>query len=261
MANRPFTAERQVMRKLDGVETLAASQAQLAGGGADTERILEAIQDLKQSIQADLKDMVAQGPAEPKPEPEPEPEPAPEEEEAAKPEAELKIVKNEVRALSVCIEQTKDEIAALYQSEGEDNRLTSVASYLDNIVQDTEKATGDILNLVEQVDEAAHNIRSSAPDSNTANQAEEIIDTIVKVFEACNFQDVTGQRITKVVNTLKFIDERISKIVEIWGEEDFLGGGREVEEPKGVDGLDAVVDAAPHEKEQISQDDIDALFD
>ena len=40
---------------------------------------------------------------------------------------------------------------------------------------------------------------------------------MIKIFEACNFQDLTGQRITKVVGTLKFIETHIVRMMEIWG--------------------------------------------
>ena len=40
---------------------------------------------------------------------------------------------------------------------------------------------------------------------------------VIKIFEACNFQDLTGQRITKVVATLKFIETHIVRMMEIWG--------------------------------------------
>jgi chemotaxis protein CheZ len=36
------------------------------------------------------------------------------------------------------------------------------------------------------------------------------------VFEVCNFQDLTDQRVSNVVMTLKFIEERISRLFEIW---------------------------------------------
>src|SRR5258707_15290454 len=40
---------------------------------------------------------------------------------------------------------------------------------------------------------------------------------VIKIFEACNFQDLTGQRITRVVGTLKFIETHILRMMEIWG--------------------------------------------
>ena len=39
-------------------------------------------------------------------------------------------------------------------------------------------------------------------------------------YTACSFQDITGQRTEKVVNVLRFIEQRINAMIEIWGVED-----------------------------------------
>jgi chemotaxis protein CheZ len=84
------------------------------------------------------------------------------------------------------------------------------------------------------------------------------------MFEACNFQDLCGQRTTKVVNTLKFIEERVERMMEIWGEDTF----DTVDHPEDVTAREA--ERAPVGEELhgpaehgggISQADIDALFD
>ena len=40
---------------------------------------------------------------------------------------------------------------------------------------------------------------------------------MVSIFEACNFQDLTGQRIKKVMTTMKFIENHITVMMDIWG--------------------------------------------
>ena len=47
--------------------------------------------------------------------------------------------------------------------------------------------------------------------------AVDIQDKVIQIFEACNFQDLTGQRITKVVSTLRFVEDRIMQMMDIWG--------------------------------------------
>ena len=47
--------------------------------------------------------------------------------------------------------------------------------------------------------------------------AADIQEQVVKVFEACNFQDLTGQRIGKVVRAFGFIEQRVDQMMEIWG--------------------------------------------
>jgi chemotaxis protein CheZ len=44
-------------------------------------------------------------------------------------------------------------------------------------------------------------------------------DATTKIYEACSFQDITGQRITKVVTTLKAIEAKIGHIIATFGAE------------------------------------------
>jgi chemotaxis protein CheZ len=81
----------------------------------------------------------------------------------------------------------------------------------------------------------------------------------MRIFEACNFQDLTGQRIAKVLATLKFIEERVAHMVEIWGGMDAL--------KTYTDGTnDSNRDPLLHgpkldgDHDHVSQDDVDALF-
>ena len=82
---------------------------------------------------------------------------------------------------------------------------------------------------------------------------------MVKVFESCNFQDLTGQRITKVVNTMKYIEERVNRVIEIWGQDDF-GDFDLPPDPKGLDNLDKTVTKAPQNANRVSQDEVDQIF-
>ncbi len=48
---------------------------------------------------------------------------------------------------------------------------------------------------------------------------DKVNEAVTQVYEACNFQDITGQRITKVVNTLKHIEEKVEALVSAFGDE------------------------------------------
>ena len=51
-----------------------------------------------------------------------------------------------------------------------------------------------------------------------ANETLDRIDEkIQSVFEACAFQDITGQRVTKVVRLIKYVEERVNALIAIWG--------------------------------------------
>lgn len=173
--------------------------------------------------------------------------------EAAKLQAEL-------AELSGAIERTKQELSALHYDGPSAARFQEAGSELDAVVNATEQATDTILSASEKIDSAAAHLGASAADDLGRNQAEEIAEQVVNIFEACNFQDITGQRITKVVNALQFIDERVSKMMEIWGgANDLAAFAPATEEPEGEDAL-LNGPALEEHHGHASQDDIDALF-
>ena len=71
---------------------------------------------------------------------------------------------------------------------------------------------------------------------------------------------MTGQRISKVVATLGFVDERITKMIDILGGEDELQE-LEAEEFKPQFDEDVELSGPQPEGHEISQDEIDSLFD
>jgi chemotaxis protein CheZ len=91
---------------------------------------------------------------------------------------------------------------------------------------------------------------------------EEIQERVVSIFEACNFQDLTGQRISKVMTTMKFIENHITIMMDIWGGVDAI----KAHAPLVLDTRegDAKLLNGPKTDGDVghaSQDDIDALFD
>ena len=165
-------------------------------------------------------------------------------------------LKSQLTELSEAILETKKELAHLSDpttaAEGE---VKAATLELDAVVDATETATNDIMSAAEMIDDLASRLKSQASNHNDATLAEEINDKVVNIFEACNFQDITGQRITKVVNTLNFIDQRVSKMMELWGAEQQEGS-----QPKS-DGDSGLLNGPSLDGHGASQNDIDALFD
>jgi chemotaxis protein CheZ len=84
------------------------------------------------------------------------------------------------------------------------------------VVQGTEDATNAILTASEKVDTLARGIvRRSGEDANRAD-ARAIQIEMQTIFESCNFQDLTGQRISKVVRTIVLVEERIGEMLRVW---------------------------------------------
>ncbi|MBN9580305.1 MAG: protein phosphatase CheZ, partial [Afipia sp.] len=87
-------------------------------------------------------------------------------------------------------------------------------------------------------------------------------DRVVGIFEACNFQDLTGQRIGKVMTTMKFIEHHINVMMDIWGGVDAIKQHAPAHiDPRVGDARLLNGPKAPGDAGHASQDDIDALFD
>jgi chemotaxis protein CheZ len=172
--------------------------------------------------------------------------------------AEVNMLKNEVRALSLAIQHTKAEIAALRPQNTQDDRLIAVTNELDAIVTSTESATNGILEAAEKIDTLAGQLQAQATDGFAGHVSEDIREAVVAIFEACNFQDITGQRITKVVKTLQYIEDRVNKMIEIWGADTF----EDLDSPQEVapDDEARLLNGPQLENQGVSQDDIDKLF-
>jgi chemotaxis protein CheZ len=170
-------------------------------------------------------------------------------------------LKGELDLIYDAINKTKQEIATVHVTGFEGPEMVRVTSELDAIIGGTEQATEQILSNAEEIDQLAHTLVARLKDEQDHALTQDMQDRVIKIFEACNFQDLTGQRITKVVGTLKFIEAHIVRMMEIWG------------------GLEAFKDIAPEtiaaregdakllngpkvvgEIGHASQDDIDALF-
>jgi chemotaxis protein CheZ len=131
---------------------------------------------------------------------------------------------HELEVLALYIDNAKMEIALLRPDEIQQEHIPSATDELDAIVAHTEEATGTILDAAEKLEELA-----ASSDKKTA---ETITEAVTSIYEACNFQDITGQRITKVVKTLKHIEQKVDALISAFGEQ--VNDG--LEEKKKADG-------------------------
>ena len=175
--------------------------------------------------------------------------------------AEAQKLKAELDLIYGAINKTKWEIATLHVTGFEGPEMKRVTHELDAIVGGTEKATDSILASAEFIDQAANSLSAAVKSEQDKALAHDIQDHVIRIFEACNFQDLTGQRITKVVATLKFIETHIMRMMEIWGGiesfKDLTPGAMAEHDAHGklVHGP-RLEDEAGH----VSQAEIDALF-
>ena len=168
-------------------------------------------------------------------------------------------MRSELRAMARSIKETKSEIKAMRVGGKGDDTLLTASSELDAVVMATEEATDSILNASETIEALAAKIQLNAVSDEDRQATEDIQEQTIKMLEACNFQDITGQRITKVVNTLKFVEERIDAMIDIWGADDI----EEVDASVTPDneGDKGLLNGPALDGEGIDQNDIDKLFD
>ncbi len=237
-------------RKLFTAEIKRLQQRSEGGPSASNSEVLKAIRELRDEVKAVATLVRGDQP--------PPAEPSIEDSMPQK-AAEVAMLKTELRALAVCIEHTKAEIAALKPRETEEDRLVTVAFELDAIVSSTERATEQILEAAEKIEAISTEIQAHAADGYVSRLVADITDTIGSIFEACNFQDITGQRITKVVKTLKYVEERIMSMIEIWGPENIADVSPKIfDEHRDDDSK--LLNGPALENQGISQAEIDSLF-
>ncbi len=87
---------------------------------------------------------------------------------------------------------------------------TLIADELEAVMQGSEQATEKILAAAEEIDQAANNLSAALKDETEQELAQDIRDRVIQIFEACNFQDLTSQRVAKVMATLGRIEQQIS---------------------------------------------------
>jgi chemotaxis protein CheZ len=171
-------------------------------------------------------------------------------------------LKVELDLIHDAISRTKHEIAVLHGKSFNGGEMAKVTGELGAVVGGTEEATQQILEAAEAIDQAATAMTKVNSPDQQKRLSEEIGERVVSIFEACNFQDLTGQRISKVMTTMKFIETHITVMMDIWGGVDAIRAHTPpiVDEREG----DARLLNGPKNEGDVghaSQNDIDALFD
>jgi chemotaxis regulatin CheY-phosphate phosphatase CheZ len=116
--------------------------------------------------------------------------------------------------MAEAIARTKAEIAAIKPDAERYGKIEDATEELDSIVNTTEAATSRILAAAEQVQEIAWTLREQGVDKNFCDQLDA---QATETYTACSFQDLTGQRTRKVIQVLRYLEDRINAMISIWG--------------------------------------------
>jgi chemotaxis protein CheZ len=125
---------------------------------------------------------------------------------------ETAALKRELALLRETFARNARELAALL-NEGNERRMTRAAGELGAAVDAMEKATDKILHSAEVIDDCAKALAFARMTDYERGLAQDIQEHVVRLYEACNFQDLTGQRIGKVIATLGLVEVRLSEAV------------------------------------------------
>ncbi len=168
----------------------------------------------------------------------------------------------DIQALANYIDTAKAEIAEIRIDKINSEFLPEASGQLSAIVGATEQATNEIFEAVEAIEKLAAKM---GPE-----QSEQVTEAVTRVYEACSFQDITGQRISKVVTALQNVESMVNALLLAFGEENGTrgtGNGAVVPETESS----AVPETTGRPDEHLihgpqmpgegnSQDDIDALL-
>lgn len=154
----------------------------------------------------------------------------------------------ELEKLHDFIENAKEEIRAIRPDTIQEEHIPIANDELSAVVRATEEATSRILDAAEMIEGVADTMEGDAKDR--------LQEAATVIYEASNFQDITGQRITKVINALHQIDEKIASLLTTFDPQ------RQPKAPATPVSEEKSLLNGPQLPENAqNQDDIDALFD
>jgi chemotaxis protein CheZ len=156
----------------------------------------------------------------------------------------------EIAGLGRIIDQAKAEIAEVNVDSIRGRDIPSATGELDAIVEHTALATTSILESCETLDKLGESLDST--------QAGIVQNAVTQIYEACSFQDITGQRITKIVKALKAIER---KVLELSGGRVTHADGSAAAQ-LGADNAEdgCLLNGPALPQEAMDQDDIDKLL-
>lgn len=162
---------------------------------------------------------------------------------------------SQLKELKEIIEGMREELKTARPLDIHSKHIPTASDELDAVVASTEEATGTIMDACEAI--------QGQFDSMDGAVAEVVEAEVTRIFEACSFQDITGQRITKVVGALKEIDDKVSAILKLVGT-DFPGvgdmGGADASDEPERQGDEALLNGPQMADQAITQEEIDKLL-
>lgn len=157
-----------------------------------------------------------------------------------------KMIFEEIKNISQKIKEVKGNVAGISDEEISKKFISDANLELNAVVKATSDATNKILDAAENIQKEATKLPEDV--------RKPIVDKVTEIFEASTFQDITGQRIKKVVSVLIDIEKSIENLINVFGGK-VAAGNSAVKAVK----TDKDLMRGP-QIEQPKQDEIDKIF-
>lgn len=150
-----------------------------------------------------------------------------------------------------------------------DKSIPDASQQLDAIVSQTEQATSRIMDACEGLQGLHERIKdrliaheppldedvlAGVDDAMLEGQT-----NITQIFESCNFQDLTGQRIMKIVNLLQDIERQVLRMIVIFGLKD-KGDNMDESTKRTLEEEAQLLEGPQLPGNSLEQDDIDDIL-
>jgi len=172
---------------------------------------------------------------------------------------ETETLRNELMGLLKYINRVRQEIASISRPADEDHHFETMSDQLDAVIKATDEASNSIMACAESNEDVLAELRASLADPKQVALLDKISNNDMEIIQACSFQDLTSQRVTKVARSITYVEDRVQALTEVWGKEELekveVKGVEKTEDEKLLHG------PALDPNKSISQDEIDALFD
>src|ERR1041385_7752537 len=164
-------------------------------------------------------------------------------------------IRRDLQEIAKYLRALRQEIGALQGNALRHKRIPAAGRELQAIVKATEEAS----NIIMECAEAAMAAGASSSDLDAYKAF--VADRMTAVFEACAFQDLTGQRLSKVVDTLHHIEARISRFADATSAKDTSGHANDKEAADAERKLRLLIHGPQHDGEGVEQHEVDQLIE
>ncbi|MDP6573091.1 MAG: protein phosphatase CheZ [Rhodospirillales bacterium] len=163
-------------------------------------------------------------------------------------------LRTELEHLAQGIRNAKAEIAMVHPDEIVGQHLPAARDELNAIVAATAEATDSILSATEIVEAVTQDA--------DGEDSQRLLEATSRIYEACGFQDITGQRVGKVVKALDKIEKTMDALLEAFGGEieDASRRSRAKKKKEGPLIEEDMLEGPQKEGEGASQAEVDALL-